>query len=178
MRFRDLHPNIKLRLAVGFVQRFLGVMLMPLMVIHLAALYGAGMAGVLTLIVAAAGIGSAFLGGHLADIHGRRPLMFWGEAGSVLTFAGLALVNSPWWESGPLTFTFFLLNICLSNMAQPAADAMVIDVSSPENRPLVYTINYWTINIAFTLGALVGGFLYHDHFMELLIGGAVLSVGA
>jgi DHA1 family multidrug resistance protein B-like MFS transporter len=177
MRFRDLHPNIKLRLAVGFVQRFLGVMLMPLMVIHLAALYGAAVAGVLTLIVAAAGIGSAFLGGHLADIHGRRPLMLWGEAGSAVTFAGLALANSPWWESGALTFVLFLLNICLSNMAQPAADAMVIDVSSPENRPLVYTINYWTINIAFTLGALVGGFFYQGHFTELLIGGAIGSVG-
>ncbi|GAA1902275.1 MFS transporter [Streptomyces sodiiphilus] len=177
MRFRDLHPNIKLRLAVGFVQRFLGVMLMPLMVIHLAASYGAAVAGVLILVVAAAGIGSAFLGGHLADIHGRRPLMLWGEAGSAVTFAGLAVANSPWWESGPLTFALFLLNVCLSNMAQPAADAMVIDVSSPENRPLVYTVNYWTINIAFTLGALVGGFLYHGHFTELLLGGAVLSVG-
>lgn len=62
MNFRQLHPNIKLRLGIGFVQRMLGIMLMPLMVIHLATLYGAAAAGVLTMAVAAAGIASNFVG--------------------------------------------------------------------------------------------------------------------
>ncbi|GAA3125307.1 hypothetical protein GCM10020254_85760 [Streptomyces goshikiensis] len=69
MNFRDLHPNIRLRICVGFVQRLLSVMLMPLLIIHLAALYGAATAGALTLAVAAAGIASNFIGGHLADVY-------------------------------------------------------------------------------------------------------------
>ncbi|MFE2377493.1 MFS transporter [Streptomyces sp. NPDC059398] len=176
MNFRQLHPNIKLRMGVGFVQRLLSVMLVPLMVIHLAALYGAAAAGVLTLLVAAAGIASNFVGGHLADIVGRKPLLVAGEAGAAVSFAALALANSPWWQSGVATFVFYLVNTCLSGAATPAADAMMVDVSTPESRPLVYTINYWSINMAFTVGALVGGFLYGGHFALLLTGGAALSV--
>ncbi|MEV7724410.1 MFS transporter [Streptomyces sp. NPDC087917] len=175
MNLRELHPNIRLRLGVGFVQRLLGIMLMPLMVIHLAALYGAATAGVLTLVVAVCGIAANFLGGHLADVHGRKPPMVVGEIGATLTFALLALANSPWWQSGAATFVLFLLNTCLASAATPAADAMMIDVSSPENRTLVYTINYWSINMAFTAGALIGGFFYGDHFALLLTAAAVLS---
>ncbi|MBT2445524.1 MFS transporter [Streptomyces sp. ISL-43] len=175
MNFRELHPNIKLRLGVGFVQRLLGIMLMPLMVIHLASLYGAATAGVLTLAVAVAGIASNFLGGHLADVHGRKPLMVAGEVGATLTFGLLALANSPWWQSGAATFVLFLLNTCLASAATPAADAMMIDVSTPENRTLVYTVNYWSINMAFTVGALIGGFFYGDHFALLLTAAAALS---
>lgn len=175
MNLRQLHPNIRLRLGIGFVQRFLSVMLLPLMVVHLSQLYGAAVSGMLSLLVACAGIASNFLGGHLADVHGRRPLMLVGELGAAITFAALALVNSAWWQSGPLTVGFFLLNQCVSNAATPASDAMVIDVSTPENRQLVYTINYWSINVAFTLGALVGGFLYGRHFVLLLLGATALA---
>lgn len=176
MNFRRLHPNIKLRMGIGFVQRMLAVMLVPLMVIHLAALYGAATAGVLTLVVAAAGICSNFAGGHLADIVGRKPLLVMGEAGAAVSFAALALANSPWWQSGVATFVFYLANTCLSGAATPAADAMMVDVSTPESRPLVYTLNYWSINMAFTAGALIGGFLYGGHFALLLTGGAALSL--
>ncbi|GAA3499989.1 MFS transporter [Streptomyces prasinosporus] len=176
MNLRSLHPNIRLRIAVGFVQRLLSVMLMPLLVIHLAALYGAAVAGVLTVCVAAAGIAANFLGGHLADVHGRRPVMVAGELGATLTFGLLALANSPWWTSGPATFVLFLLNTCCSQLATPAADAMMADVSTPDNRPLVYTINYWSINLAFTVGALLGGFLYDGHFTQLLTGAAALCL--
>ncbi|MFE0643302.1 MDR family MFS transporter [Streptomyces sp. NPDC058877] len=176
LTLRSLHPNIRLRLGVGFVQRLLSVMLMPLLVIHLASLYGAAVAGALMVCVAAAGIAANFLGGHLADVHGRRPVMVAGELGATLTFALLALANSPWWSSGPATFGLFLLNTCCSQLATPAADAMMVDVSTPENRPLVYTINYWSINLAFTVGALLGGFLYDGHFLQLLTGAAVLCL--
>ena len=176
LTLRSLHPNIRLRLGVGFVQRLLSVMLMPLLVIHLAGLYGAAVAGALTVCVAAAGIAANFLGGHLADVHGRRPVMVAGEFGATLTFALLALANSPWWSSGTATFGLFLLNTCCSQLATPAADAMMVDVSTPENRPLVYTINYWSINLAFTVGALLGGFLYDGHFLQLLTGAAVLCL--
>lgn len=174
MSLRGLHPNIRLRIGVGFVQRLLGVMLMPLLVIHLAALYGPAVAGVLTLAVAVAGIAANFLGGHLADVHGRRPVMVAGELGATLTFALLALANSPWWSSGVATFALFLLNTCSSQLATPAADAMMVDVSTAENRQFVYTVNYWSINLAFTAGALLGGFLYDGHFVQLLTAAAAL----
>lgn len=175
MRLRELHPNIRLRIGVGFVQRLLAVMLMPLLVIRLAELYGPAAAGALTLTVAGAGIAANFLGGHLADVYGRRPILVAGELGATLSFALLALANSPWWSSGWATFALFLLNTCCAQLATPAAEAMMVDVSTAENRPLVYTINYWSVNLAFTVGALIGGFFYEGHFSHLLTGATVLS---
>src|SRR4051812_45630526 len=98
VRFGDLHPTIRLRMGVGFVQRFLNVMLMPLMVIRLSEVYGPARGGALTMIVAGAALATSFIGGHLADRYGRKPVLLAAECGSAATFAGLALVNSPWWE--------------------------------------------------------------------------------
>lgn len=176
MVFRELHPNIRLRIGIGFVQRLLGVMLMPLMTIRLADLYGAATAGALVLTVAVAGILANLLGGHLADVRGRKPLLLAGEAGATVTFVALALAASGWWDSAIAVYLFFLLNIALSQLATPAAEAMIIDVSTPENRTLVYTINYWATNLAFTIGAMLGGFLYRDYFPHLLAGAALLSL--
>ncbi|QSB04846.1 MFS transporter [Natronoglycomyces albus] len=176
MSWSSLDPTLRIRIGVGFVQRFLAIMLMPLMVIYLTGLYGIATAGVLSLIVAAAAIVSNFVGGHLADIHGRRPLFLFGEVGALVTFVGLTVAVSPWWDSGVAVFGFFLLNQVVCNVAIPAGESMLIDASSPENRKLVYTINYWSINLAFTGGALTGGFLYGNFFMWLLAGSAVLCL--
>ncbi|WP_258311269.1 hypothetical protein [Streptomyces sp. NWU49] len=102
MTLRSLHPDIRLRIAVGFVQRLLSIMLMPLLVIHLATLYGPVVAGILTLCVAAAGIAANFLGGHFADVHGRRPVTVIGELGATCAFGLLALANLRAGGPGPL----------------------------------------------------------------------------
>ena len=44
MIYSGLHRNVKLRIGVGFFQRFLDIMLVPLMVIHYSRLYGAAAA--------------------------------------------------------------------------------------------------------------------------------------
>jgi DHA1 family multidrug resistance protein B-like MFS transporter len=168
--------DIRLRIAVGFVQRLLSVLLMPLLVVHLATLYGPAVACAMTVCTAAAGIAANFVGGHLADVHGRRSVIVAGELGTTFTSGLLALANSPWWSSGAATFALFLLNTCFAQLAAPAADAMMADASTPENRPFVYTVNCWAINLIFAAGALVGGYLYDGRFLQLLTGTATLCL--
>lgn len=175
MRLRDSHPNIRLRIVVGFVQRFLAIMLTPLMVIHLASRYGPAVTGVLMTVVACAGIVAPLVGGHLADTWGRRPVLLLGEGAAAVLFAALAAVNKPPSDSAFLTYLFYLALVFLTAMAIPAADAVMVDVSTPESRQAMYAFNYWSINVAFTLGALVGPFFYGEHFFGLLVAGAVLS---
>ncbi|UJW33022.1 MFS transporter [Saccharothrix sp. AJ9571] len=172
--FEGMDRNIKIRIGVGFVQRFLDVMLIPLMVIYFSQLYGAATAGALTMIAAAVAIGCTFLGGHLSDVRGRRSTLLIGEAGSLVAFVGMALANSAWWESGIAVYLFYLANTGLIAIVRPASDAMVIDASDPENRKAVYAVIYWSTNVAFVVGALVGAFLYSS-LTELLWAAAVAT---
>ncbi len=177
MILAEMHRNIKVRIGVGFVQRFLDIMLVPLMVIYFTRLYGPVTAGLLTVVVACASIAATVVGGHLADVYGRRPTLLIGEVGSCVAFAGMVLANSPWWQSGVATYCCYLINSVLVSVVRPASDAAIIDVSDPEDRTTIYAINYWSINVAFVFGALVGGFLYGGYFTYLLTGGLLASCG-
>jgi DHA1 family multidrug resistance protein B-like MFS transporter len=170
-----VHRNLKLRIGVGFVRKFLDIMLAPLMVIHFSRLYGAATAGLMTFAIATVVIGCTFVGGHMSDTRGRRPTLLLGEIGSAAAFVLLALANSPWWHSGIATFCCYLLSTSLYGIAVPANDGMMVDVSTPETRAQIYTINYWSINVAFVLGSLVGGFAFGRYFFYLLAGAAVLA---
>jgi DHA1 family multidrug resistance protein B-like MFS transporter len=169
--------NITLRIGVMFVHRFVDIMLIPLMVIHFATLYGAATTGLLTVVAAAVAIGATFLGGHLSDVYGRRPTLLVGEVGGFLAYGGLVLANSPWWENGVATYVFYLLVTGLGSIVRPASDGMIIDVSTPEQRPMIYAINYWATNLAMVGGSLLGGFLYYGYFFHLLVAAALLELG-
>ncbi|MEU9835001.1 MFS transporter [Streptosporangium sp. NPDC048047] len=174
---KGIHPNIKLRIGIGFVQRLLDMMLIPLMIIHFSALYGPATAGLMTVVAAGVAIACTFLGGYLSDARGRRRTMLVSEVGCFVAAVCLALANSPWWESGIATYLFYLVNTALISVVRPASDAMIIDVSTPETRPRIYAVNYWATNVAFVVGSLLAGFLYGGHFFLILAAAAVLSGG-
>ncbi|MER5641335.1 MFS transporter [Kitasatospora sp. NPDC002227] len=177
MSFRELHPNLRLRIGVGFFQRFFDIMLVPLMVIHFSRLYGAATAGLMTLVVALATVACNLVGGHLSDVYGRRRVLMAGEAGAFLSFVGLAVVNSPLTHSGPATYLLYLTATCSAGVALPANEAMIVDVSTPESRTTVYTVNYWVVNLAFMFGSLVGGILYDGYFFQLLLAASCSTLG-
>ncbi|WP_254391733.1 hypothetical protein [Terribacillus sp. DMT04] len=77
MRFRDFHPNIKIRLIESFVSSLIGSMVMPFMTIYLAMHFGAKVAGILLLVNVFLGIGMSLLGGYFSDVFGRRKIMRW-----------------------------------------------------------------------------------------------------
>ncbi|MEV1202514.1 MFS transporter, partial [Microbispora rosea] len=102
------------------------------------------------------------------DARGRRRTLLLGETGVCVTFALMAVADSPAWHSPALVYCGYLVNKFAASFAMPANDAMILDVTTPESRKLVYTINYWSINLALAFGALLGGFLYNGHFTLLL----------
>lgn len=177
MILTEFHPNLRIRLAVGFVHRLLSFMIAPLMTIHLANRLGVVAAGTMLLVAVAAAVAGMFAGGHLSDSRGRRPVLLTSESGILLGFAVMALAASPWWGSAAATFAGFLLYSAAGGLGFPANDAMIIDVTTPETRVTIYTVNYWSLNLGFACGALIGGFAYAEHFADLLVAGALLSLG-
>ncbi|MBM7571894.1 MDR family MFS transporter [Aquibacillus albus] len=175
MRFRDFHPNIKWRIMVGFFSEMIGSMIFPFMAIYFAVHFGAKITGILLIVNIVVGAIVGMYGGYLSDSMGRKKLMVTAEVIRALSLIVMTLANSPWLESPALTFLMFLaVSICWG-IEGPATDAMLIDVSRPEERKLMYAIMYWSGNLSLALGGAVGAFLFKEYLFYLFIGMTVVS---
>ncbi|UFU00251.1 MFS transporter [Radiobacillus kanasensis] len=176
MRFRDFHPNIKLRIIFGFFSEIIGSMIFPFMAIYFAVHFGEKLTGILLIVNIIVGALVGFYGGYLSDIMGRKKLMVIAEVLRAASLIVMTLANSPWFESPTLTFFMFLVGSICWGIEGPATDAMLIDVSKPQERKLMYAIMYWSGNLSIALGGAVGAFLFEDFLFYLLIGMTIMSV--
>lgn len=169
MRFRDLHRNVRIRLQIDFMQRIFNNMITSFMAIYLSDHFGVKVTGILIAIALTGGIIGSFYGGYYSDVKGRKKVLVMAEFLNFLIFAGMAVFNSPLLLSPLITYILYLFHIIIIYTATPAADAMIIDVSTPETRKYIYGLSYWVINLAFAVGALIGAFFYRDYFFYLLV---------
>lgn len=171
-KFLDLHRNVQVRLGLAFVLKLIDAMILTFIAIYLADAVGIATAGALILMFAVFAVFGMLLGGDLSEKWGRRPVLIVGEL-IALVFLGL-MSTAYFADWGPLAvyFSYGVVKFG-TNLALPANDSTIIDVTPPEDRKFVYTVNYWVINLALGIGALIGGFLYGSHFGGVILGGAV-----
>lgn len=175
MRFKDFHKNIKIRILETFMSSFIGSMIFPFMSIYLAVHFGAKIAGLLLLINVFVGIGVNFIGGYFADQFGRKKIMLVAEMLRFLAFLNMMICNSPWFESPSITFAMMTVNSICWGLAGPANQAMMIDVSTPSQRKLMYSILYWANNFSIAIGGIIGAFLFTDYLFELFLALSIAS---
>lgn len=169
MRFRDFHRNIQIRIVIQFLITLATTMFLPFLAIYFAKAIGELMTGIFYIVVILSGVIGGMVGGHISDQIGRKKLMILSEFFIGLTYAAIAVVNSPWLEKPYITISLFILNMFFSGLLLPAAGAMIIDVSTVENRKYVYSISYWANNLAMALGGVVGAFMFTAHRFELFL---------
>lgn len=176
MAFFHLHRNIQIRMVNSFLSNLLGNMLFPFMTIYFAQKFGAELTGLLLIVNVAVGLLANFYGGYVSDKYGRRKVLLAGESVRLLSFAMMALANSPWWDSAAVTFLMMTLNSLCWGLTGPANEAMLIDVSTSENRKFIYSVGYWSMNFSLVVGGLAGGFLFQEYRSELFAGVALMQV--
>jgi len=178
VRLRDLHPTLRLRLAIAFVERMLNTMVIPVMAIYLSAELGAATAGLLILTSVGVAVVAGLSSGHFADVFGRRRALLAGAVTMTVGFGGMTLAVSPAWSAPLAVFAFYLVQMAAASFVQPVHDAVIIDLTVPAERKVVYALNYWTFNIALAAGALLAGFLYNGHLVGMLGGAAAAALVA
>jgi DHA1 family multidrug resistance protein B-like MFS transporter len=178
MSFMQLHPNIRIRIVTSFLIRAVGTMIFPFMAIYFSDKLGQAVAGFLLFANICAQMLMGFYGGYLADRWGRKKVMVYGEIAQCIAFVFMALANSPLLDSPWLTFAMMLVQNASNGMIGPAADAMLIDVSTNENRTFMYSINYWAVNLSVAIGSVLGGILFATHRFELILGLTAVSLFA
>lgn len=92
-----------------------------------------------------------------------------------IAFIIMAVVNSPWIQLPWITYMMMTINSICGGLSNPASYAMLIDISTPAQRKLLFSIRYWVINFSFVVGGIIGAFFFKTHFFELLL---VLCCGA
>ncbi|HHQ1268320.1 TPA: MDR family MFS transporter [Listeria innocua] len=173
--FKELHPNIRARILIQFLSKIIGSMIFPFMAIYFSMEINSKVAGILLMINVLAQFLAGMYGGHLADIIGRKKLMVAGELLKVFAFLGMVLCNSPVFHSPWITFVMLLLIGVAQGLINPTGEAMLIDVSTPENRSFMYSVSYWANNLSMMIGIIVGGWFFVDYLFPLLVALFIMS---
>ncbi|MDN3954443.1 MDR family MFS transporter [Sporolactobacillus laevolacticus] len=176
MNLQDIHPNIKLRLVMQFLSGLVSMAIIPFLAIYFAQKIGTAETGIVLILIVISGVIGGFIGGYLSDKIGRRKIMIYSELGVLISYLFIAICNSPWFDLPYVSVVFFCINMFCGGMLQPAAQAMIIDVTDSESRKLVFTISYWLGNVSSAIGGIIGAFLFKNHLFELFIGISVISL--
>lgn len=127
-------------------------------------------AGIYVSLAAMSYIPGGLIGGKLSDHFGRKKIMiiFQGAAATLLipcAFLGRSMII-PW---------LLIIVGCLNGAAQPANSAMTADMTNTENRKTAFSFLYLGINIGFSIGPLIAGFLYKNYLPLTFLGNALAS---
>jgi MFS family permease len=113
------------------------------------------------------------LGGRLADTFGRKRTLILGSAAGALLYlvCGLAL-------SGRAMVYCIILAADFVALAIPASEALLADLTRPEQRQAAYSLLYLGINIGAAVSPLVGGLLFQNHLSLLFVLDAATTFAA
>ncbi|WP_113927812.1 MFS transporter [Bacillus sp. P14.5] len=152
----QFHPIIWVLLTGTVLSRGAMFMTMPFLAIYLSRnmemhpLMIGLTVGISPLIATIGG----FIGGHLSDRFGRKPVLMVSLITISLVFYGFSIAEHPLW--------FILLNALngLSNsFFEPTSQALMADLTKKEERMKAYSLRYTAINIGAAAGPLAGAYL-------------------
>lgn len=112
-------------------------------------------------------IPGGLLGGKLSDIIGRKKVMIIFQSITALLFIPCAFLG----KSMVIPWLLILAGVS-GGAVQPANSAMVADLTDSSNRKSAFSLLYLGINIGFSVGPIIAGFLYKKYFPLTFIGNA------
>ena len=127
-------------------------------------------------VLALYGVGLIFagpLGGLLADRIGRRTTMIGGLVLGACAVGTLAFAREP---ALLALFTFFAA--AAGELYRPATSAAVADLVPPVDRLRAYGLMYWGVNVALSVGLLLGGLIAEKSLSALFLTDACSSLAA
>lgn len=112
------------------------------------------------LILTAWGLGSTIsqpFGGYLTDRFGRRPTLGFSLAATAGLLLALSVVRGVW----PITVAVFVLGL-VADVYRPASAAAIIDLIAEPQRVRAFALQFWAVNLGFSVAAVSAGLLL-DH---------------
>ncbi len=175
-RLFDPYKGMPKEIYVIFISRVInsiGAFVYPLLALILTEKIGLskGEAGTYITILSLLGAPSMIIGGKLVDTIGRKRIIIISQA------LGAAAVISCGFMKPNMTMTYVLaLSSLLYALSSPAYDALLADLTTPENRKGAYSLVYMGWNLGFAIGPIIGGFLYKKYLPLVFIGDGLTTI--
>jgi len=166
--FFELSRNIKLRIIMTFIGVLTFSTIGSSMTIYYNQHMGASLTGLLLIISSVLSFLVGIWSGHFTDIHGRKPTMMIGALTSTFGAALATFANSPVLFNPWLTFVGLVASSFGWGFFNSGASAMLVDITTTKTRKVVFSLNYWVLNIGVALGSGISGWLFRDHLFMLL----------
>jgi len=156
-----------------FIDRLGGALLFPFFTLYLTRKFEIGMTrvGLIFGMFAISSFIGSFIGGALTDRIGRKSMLIFG-----LVMSGLSSVLMGVIDDLTIFFVVVLLVGILSETGGPAQQALVADLLPEKQRAGGFGILRVAVNLAVTIGPLIGGLLASRSYLLLFISDAVTSV--
>lgn len=149
---REMDRNVWIRFIGETLNGIAMMMLMPFFALYLKdkvdSLLQVGVIMALSPIAASFG---SIIGGRIADVYGRKPIMIFSMVSNALLMLGFLFIE------GFIPYAILSVFLGLSNsLFHPAASAMVADVTAPEKRTEAYGLLRMGHNIGAAIGPIMG----------------------
>jgi MFS family permease len=160
-------------LWTGALVNRLGGFVMPLLALYLTGPRGLAVqqAGLVISLYGAGVLGSAPLGGFLADRIGRRPTLILALVLGAFAMLHLAFARAP----AHIAAAAFLLGL-LGDLYRPAVSAVIADLVPSQDRVRAYGFLYWAVNLGFAVGSALGGAMASHGWYLLFVGDAATTL--
>jgi MFS family permease len=154
--YRQFHPIVWVLLSGTVLARGSAFATLPFLAIYLSRNLDLHpvLIGLTIGISPLSGVVGGFLGGHLSDRFGRKPVMIGSLLSMSLVYFGFMIAETPGW--------FIILN-ALNGLSgsffEPTGQALIADLTEKSKRMRAFSLRYTAINIGASVGPLLGAYL-------------------
>ncbi|WP_276971258.1 MFS transporter [Tatumella ptyseos] len=113
-----------------------------------------------------------FSGGKLSDSLGHKKIMVFGE----LAGSGVLILSGFFHDWHLMLPVLLFISYFFFGIALPASNALVADLSTPENRNAVISFSYLSYNLGSGVGPVLAGYLFRDHTVWIFIGNGLAGL--
>ncbi|MCF6137314.1 MDR family MFS transporter [Pseudalkalibacillus berkeleyi] len=150
--YKEMDRNVWIRFIGESINGIAFMMLLPFLALYLKdKVDHIWEVGIVMGVSPLASVFGTMIGGRLADIYGRKPLMIGSMAGNAVVMLGFVWFDDFW--------SFVVLSLFLgffNSLFHPAASAMVADVTEPDKRTEAFGLLRMGHNIGAAIGPLIG----------------------
>ncbi|OPJ55749.1 MFS transporter [Clostridium oryzae] len=172
----DQYRGLPREIYVIFISRIInsmGSFVQPLLTLILTDKIGLSttVSGLYITAVNLISVPSIIIGGRLVDTLGRKKVIIISQGLGAFTLIVCGLMDTSVYMVYVLMFSSIMYNVCT-----PAYDAMLADLTVPQNRKNCYSFIYMGANIGLAIGPFIGGLLYKDFLPLVFIGDGITTI--